>query len=178
MPYSSAIASSDISSRCSSRLNCAARSLCVASNSRRRTKARTTSKLIFTARSDLSTLASCSAQPYPNRPLRLIVAAAAGSAQDIAARNLAPELTKQMGHQVVVDNRPGASGIIGTEMIARAVPDGHTFGLLTNTFTAVPSLFTRLPYDSIKDFDPIILFASNSNLLAVAPSLPIRSITR
>jgi tripartite-type tricarboxylate transporter receptor subunit TctC len=115
-------------------------------------------------------------QPYPSRPIRLIVSTAAGSSPDITSRHLAPELSRQMGQQVVVDNRPGASGIIAFEMLARAAPDGHTFGYIPNSFAANPSLFTSLPYDTLKGFTPVILFASSANLLAVTPSLPVRSV--
>ncbi len=97
------------------------------------------------------------AQSYPTKPLRLIVASAAGGSPDIAARNFANELSLQLGKQVVVDNRPGASGIIGYEMLARAVPDGYTLGYIANIFTTTPSMFSKLPYDSTRDFQPIFL---------------------
>lgn len=116
------------------------------------------------------------AQTFPSRPIRLIVPAAAGSATDIAARNVAIELSRAVSQQVVVDNRPGASGIIGNEMIARAAPDGYTLGYITNTFTANVSLHAKLPYDSIKDFTPLMLGSSSPNLLAITPSLPYRSL--
>ena len=119
---------------------------------------------------------SAFAQPYPSKPIRLIVSTAAGSSPDISSRHLAPELGRQMGQQVIVDNRPGASGIIAYEMLARATPDGYTFGYIPNSFAANPSLFASLPYDTIKSFTPIILFGSSPNLLAVTPSLPVRSI--
>jgi tripartite-type tricarboxylate transporter receptor subunit TctC len=106
----------------------------------------------------------------------LIVSTAAGSSPDITSRHLAPELSRQLGQQVVVDNRPGASGIIAYEMLTRAAPDGHTFGYIPNGFAANPSLFAALPYDTLKGFAPIILFASGANLLAVTPALPVRSV--
>lgn len=113
---------------------------------------------------------------YPSKPMRLIVPSAAGGGPDVTARVVANELTKQMGQQVVVDNRPGADTIIGTEAIARAARDGYTFGLLTNSFTTNRSLFAKLPYDSDRDFQPIVLSGSAPFLLAVTPSLPVRSV--
>lgn len=119
---------------------------------------------------------SPAAQPYPSKPIRLIVSTAAGSSPDITSRHLASELSRQIGQQVIVDNRPGASGIIAYEMLARAAPDGYTFGYIPNSFAANQSLFASLPYDTVKGFAPIILFVSSPNLLAVTPSFPVRSI--
>ena len=123
-------------------------------------------------------LAPCITYPqaYPSRPIRLIVPSAAGGPPDIAARSLASELTKQMGQQVVVDNRPGASGIIGLEMIARSAPDGYTLGLIPNVIATNPRLYSKLPYDFARDFQPVIHATSGVNLLAITPSLPIRSV--
>jgi tripartite-type tricarboxylate transporter receptor subunit TctC len=116
-----------------------------------------------------------SAAEYPNRPLRIIVPFASGSGADIAVRNLASELSLQVGQQVVADNRSGASGIIGYEMVARAAPDGYTFGYVTSSFATNPSLNLKLPYDSMRDFQPVILFTSSMNILTVTPSLSVRS---
>lgn len=116
------------------------------------------------------------AQPYPNRPLRIIVTSSPGGGPDIAARQVANELGLQLGQQVVVDNRPGASGIIGYEMLARATPDGYTLGYIGSGFGSIPSAFSKLPFDSARDFQPIILLASGGTILAVSPSLPIRSV--
>ncbi len=81
-----------------------------------------------------------------------------------------------MGQQVVVDNRPGASGIIGFELIARAAPDGYTLGFIPNVIATNPSLYSKLPYDFARDFQPVIHATSGVNLLAITPSLPIRSV--
>jgi tripartite-type tricarboxylate transporter receptor subunit TctC len=124
----------------------------------------------------LITSGQSSAEAYPNRPLRIIVPSASGGAPDIAARNLANELGSQLRQQVVVDNRPGASGIIGYEMIARAAPDGYTFGYIAFGFATNPSVYLKLPYDGARDLQPVILFASAAQILAVSPSLPIRSL--
>lgn len=116
------------------------------------------------------------AQRYPAKPLRIIVAGASGGSPDIAARQVANELVAQLGQQVVVDNRPGASGIIGWEILARAAPDGYTLGYISNQFSTNPSLFPKLPYDNEKNFQPIILLHSAPTVLAVNPALLIRSV--
>lgn len=114
---------------------------------------------------------------YPLRPLRLIVPSAAGSAADVNARLLAAELSRQMGQQVVVDNRPGAAGSLGMELIARAVPDGYTIGYGTSAGLAINrTLLGTLKYDPEKDLHMIALMGYQPNLLAVAPSLPVRSV--
>jgi tripartite-type tricarboxylate transporter receptor subunit TctC len=130
----------------------------------------------FVAAGSMVTAGPTAAQNYPTKPLRIIVASASGGPADITARNLANELGSRLGQQVVVDNRPGASGIIGYEMIARAAPDGYTFGLIAFNFATNPSMYSKLPYDSTRDFQPVILFVANANLLTVTPSLPIRSV--
>ncbi len=116
------------------------------------------------------------AQPYPSRPLRMIVPSAPGGSPDINSRELAGELTKQMGQQVVVENRPGASGILGYEMLARATPDGYTFAYISNFIATNPSLYAKLPYDFFKDFHPVILYFYGLNVLTVSPALPLRSV--
>ena len=117
------------------------------------------------------------AAQYPERPVRFIVPSAAGGAADINARLLAVELSRQMGQQIVVDNRPGAAGSIGMELIARAVPDGYTIGYGTSAALAINrSLLGRLPYDPEKDLRMVALMGYQPNLLAVAPSLPVRSV--
>jgi tripartite-type tricarboxylate transporter receptor subunit TctC len=116
------------------------------------------------------------AQTYPVRPLRLIVASAPGGSPDINAREMSQELIKQMGQQVVVENRPGASGILGLETLARATPDGYTFGITTNLVSTNPSLYAKLPYDFFRDFAPIIFYFRGINVLTVSPSSPLRSV--
>ena len=117
-----------------------------------------------------------SGQAYPSKPVRMIVPFAAGGSPDITSRLVANELSRQMGQQVVVDNRAGASGIIGTEMIARATPDGYTLGYVAFPFATNPSIYTKLPYDSLGDFQFVSSMLAGLNLLAVSPSLPIRSV--
>jgi tripartite-type tricarboxylate transporter receptor subunit TctC len=130
----------------------------------------------FIAAGSMVTAGAAVAQSYPTKPIRIIVPAASGGAPDISSRNLANELGLQLGQQVVVDNRPGANGIIGYEMLARAAPDGYTLGNIVFGFAANPSMFSKLPYDSARDFQPLILFGSTPQVLAVTPSLPIRSV--
>jgi len=132
--------------------------------------------LIVAAATALLTPCITCPQTYPSRPIRLIVPSVAGGAPDIAARSLTSELGKQLGQQVVVDNRAGASGIIAFEIVARAAPDGYTFGFIGNTIATNPSLYSKLPYDFARDFQPVIHAASGLNLLAITPSLPIRSV--
>ena len=118
---------------------------------------------------------ACS-QAYPSRPLRLIVPSAPGGSPDINARELANELGKQMGQQVVVENRPGASGILGYETLQRATPDGYTFAYISNFIATNPSLYSKLSYDFARDFLPVIFYFQGLNVLTVSPSLPVRSV--
>lgn len=134
------------------------------------------SLVLFIVAGCIVTAEPTSAQNYPSKPIRVVVPSAAGGLPDIAARSHAKELSEQLGQQVVVDNRPGASGIIGFELIAHAPPDGYTLGYATFLVATNPAMFLKLPYDSAKDFRPIIIGGSNPNLLAVTQSLPIRSV--
>lgn len=114
---------------------------------------------------------------YPERPIRYIVPAAAGSGPDIIARIVTAQLSAQLGQPFVVDNRPGGSGIIGMETLARSVPDGYTLGFGTILTLAINrSVLSRLPYAPDKDFVPIVQYTSQPNLLAVTPSLPVKSV--
>ena len=120
---------------------------------------------------------TCALAEYPDRPIRFIVPSAAGGAADINARLLASELAKLLSQQIVVDNRPGAAGSIGMELIARAVPDGYTIGYGTSAGLAINrSLLAKLPYDPDKDFQMVALMGYQPNLLAVALSLPVKSV--
>ena len=113
------------------------------------------------------------AQTYPVKSVRMVVPFAAGAgSNDIMARLVAQKLTESFGQQVVVDNRPGASGIIGTDIVAKAQPDGYTLLMMSLTFTVNPSLFSKLPYDTVKDFIPVTMVASAPLMLVVHPSVP------
>ena len=117
-----------------------------------------------------------SGQAYPSRPIRLIVPSAAGGAPDIQARLFANELNRQMGQQIVVDNRPGGSGIIGFDMIAKAPADGYTIGFASFAIMTIPAIFVKLPYDAIRDFAPIMQQSIGPNILTVSLSLPVKSV--
>jgi tripartite-type tricarboxylate transporter receptor subunit TctC len=114
---------------------------------------------------------------WPSRPLRLVLPFAAGSGTDIAARILAEELTRSLGQNVLVDNRPGASGQIAAEAVAKAPPDGYTLFLTTNTsHSANPHLFRKLSYDPVKDFTPVARTYLLPFMLVVDPKLPVRTV--
>lgn len=120
---------------------------------------------------------AAAAQPYPSRPIRMIVPQAPGSASDTVARIVAAELTLQLGQQVVVDNRPGGALTIGMELISKATPDGYTIGYAPVGALAIsPNLVKKLSYDVLKDFQPLAQIASNQMVLAAAPSLPLKSV--
>jgi tripartite-type tricarboxylate transporter receptor subunit TctC len=114
--------------------------------------------------------------PYPVRPLRLIVPFAPGGGTDITARLTAIHLSEALGRQVVVDNRSGAAGNLGTELAARATADGYTLLMASLSNSVNPSLFSKLPFDSIKDFEPVSQTANAPTVLVVHPSLPAQTI--
>jgi tripartite-type tricarboxylate transporter receptor subunit TctC len=114
--------------------------------------------------------------PYPGRPIRLIVPSAPGGSPDISSRMLAPEITRQMGQQLVVDNRSGAGGVIGYEMVAKAPADGYTIGYATFALSTVPALLSNLRYDAMRDLQMVMHLTSTPNVLAVFPGLPVKSI--
>jgi tripartite-type tricarboxylate transporter receptor subunit TctC len=122
---------------------------------------------------------SCTAfaQSYPSRPIRLIVPQAPGSASDTIARIVAAELTQQVKQQVVVDNRPGGALTIGMNLTAKATPDGYTIGYAPVGALAIgPNLARNVPFDVLKDFQPLAQIASNQMLLASSPALPLKSV--
>jgi len=113
---------------------------------------------------------------YPARPVRLIVAFPPGGSVDVVARLVAPRLSESLGQPVVIDNRSGASGNIGTEFAARARPDGYTLLIHTIPFVANVHLYSPMPYDALNDFVPIALLSSSPSVLVVHPSVPARSV--
>ncbi len=119
---------------------------------------------------------SAHAQAYPNKAVRIISPFPPGGSVDVIARMIAPKLSESLGQQVVIDNRSGASGNIGMELAARATPDGYT--LVANTLPYVTNgfLYSRMSYDSAKDFAPLSILASSPAMLAVHPSVPVRSV--
>jgi tripartite-type tricarboxylate transporter receptor subunit TctC len=117
------------------------------------------------------------AQSYPNKPVRLIIPFSAGGGADIFARIIGRKLQDQVGQPFVADNRAGASGIIGCEMVARATPDGYTLLMgTTGTHATNPAVYAKLPYDPLKDFSAISLVAESPFMLLVNPALPVRSV--
>src|SRR5262247_1819228 len=117
------------------------------------------------------------AQPFPTRPVRIVVGFAAGGPSDIVARIVAQQLTERLGRSVVVENRPGATGMIGAELVAKAPPDGHALYLASQTTHAVaPYMYAKAPYDPIRDFTTVSLVAHNPLLCTTHPSLNVKSI--
>jgi tripartite-type tricarboxylate transporter receptor subunit TctC len=117
------------------------------------------------------------AQSYPNRPVKLIVADAAGGAPDQLARMLAEKLSAGLGQQVVVDNRAGAGGVVGAEIAAKSPPDGYTLLMITSAIYGIlPNLRKDLPYDPVKDFVPISRVATASNVLVINNALPAKNV--
>jgi tripartite-type tricarboxylate transporter receptor subunit TctC len=115
---------------------------------------------------------------YPNQPVRLIVPFPAGSATDSLSRVLAQKFTTRLGQQFVVENRPGASGSLGSDIIAKAAPDGYTMGLITaSTHALAPALGAKLPYDPVKDFKPISMIAAAPYALVLYPGIPVKSLS-
>lgn len=112
------------------------------------------------------------AQDYPNKPIRLIVPFGAGGGSDYVGRLVGQKLTEQMGQTVVVENRPGAASLLGTELAARSAPDGYTLLLADSGFTINPAYYKNTKYDPLKDFDPITVVAQTPYLLVVNPALP------
>jgi len=118
-----------------------------------------------------------SAQSYPNRAIRLVVPFPAAGTTDILARAAAQKLTEAFGQSVVVDNRPGAAGNIGSDLVAKSAPDGYTLLMGTvGTHAINPSLYSKMPYDHVKDFVPVVLVAGVPNVLVVNPALPVNSV--
>jgi tripartite-type tricarboxylate transporter receptor subunit TctC len=117
------------------------------------------------------------AQPYPNKPVRLVVPFPAGSTTDLVGRIYAHRLGERLGQQVVVENRGGAGGVVGTEAVARAAPDGYTLLMGTiGTHSINQSLYKSIPYDSLADFAPIAQFGTAPNVLVVHPSVPAKTL--
>ena len=114
---------------------------------------------------------------YPDRPMRLIISSAAGGSPDVVTRILAIELVKQMGQQIVIDNRPGAAQTLGTEMVVRATPDGYTIGYANVVTLAInKTLLPKQPYDPDRDLSLVGQFLSTANMLMVHPALPVKTV--
>ncbi|MBI4205161.1 MAG: tripartite tricarboxylate transporter substrate binding protein [Betaproteobacteria bacterium] len=120
--------------------------------------------------------AQSSAQAYPTGPVRIVVPFPAGGGVDTTGRLIGQKLAEALGKQFVIDNRPGANGMIGSEIVAKSPRDGHTLMVNGANFVTTPSLYSQVSYDPIKDFDPISLLTFAPNVLVVHPSLPAKSV--
>ncbi len=116
------------------------------------------------------------AAQYPDRPIRIVVPFTAGSGTDLLARLIGPHLTQAWGQQVVVENRTGAGGTLGTAIVAAATPDGHTLLMNSSAFAGAASIYPKLPFDTIKDFTGVSLVAGNPLVLSVAPSVGVKTV--
>ena len=117
-----------------------------------------------------------SGQAYPARPIRIIVPQSPGASTDITARLVAQGLNEAFRQPVIVDNRPGSSGIAGTELVARAAPDGYTLMVVASSFAINPALGRKMPFDSIRDFTTITQLSKFPNMLAAHPSAPVKTL--
>lgn len=124
----------------------------------------------------VASAAAAAAQSYPNRPVRLVVPYPPGGANDAVARILAPRMTEPLGQNVVVDNRGGGNTIIGSELVAKAVPDGHTLLIVAAGHAINPALYPKLPYDSRRDFAPVALIGDGAYVLVAHPALGVGSV--
>ena len=116
------------------------------------------------------------AQTYPAKTVRIIVGYPPGGPTDVIARTVAQKLTIALGQQVIVDNRPGASGMIGAEQVVKAAPDGYTLLTVPITYAVTPSVYPKMPYDAEKDLAPVALVASSPFILVVHPTLPVKTV--
>ncbi len=124
----------------------------------------------------IATLDTARAQTYPTKPLRLIIPFPPGGPRDIQARLIGPKLTEAWGQPVVIDNRAGANGIIGTELAAKAPPDGHTLLMISAGFASNELLYGKLPYDPLRDFVPVAMLTRGPGILVVNNALPVKSV--
>jgi tripartite-type tricarboxylate transporter receptor subunit TctC len=124
----------------------------------------------------LAALQPAFAQSYPIRPVRLIVPFAPGGNTDIIARIVAPKMSENLGQQIVIDNRAGAGSVIGTELAARAAPDGYVLLMVSAAHTINPAMAKKLPYDSVKDFTPISIVADVPSVFVIHPALPVKTV--
>jgi tripartite-type tricarboxylate transporter receptor subunit TctC len=124
----------------------------------------------------LADVAGAQTDTYPSRPVRLIVPFAAGGLNDVVARLVAPYLERALGQPFIIDNRPAASGIVGTDATAKATPDGYTLLMVASSFTVIPATHQKVPYDAQRDLAPIVMVAKNALLFLVNPKVPAKSL--
>src|SRR3954467_389506 len=120
--------------------------------------------------------APASAQQFPSKQIRILVGYTAGGTADLVSRLVARSLSEKYGQQVIVDNRPSAGGLLANEMTANAAPDGYTLLLANSSFAYIPSLYTKINFDTRKDFAPVALVATTQNLLVVHPAVPVKNV--
>ena len=123
----------------------------------------------------LSVSGALQAQTFPSKPITIVVPASPGGAIDLAARLIGQKLTESTGQPVVIDNKAGATGMIGTEFVAKAVPDGHTLALVASSHAINPSMKKVLPFDTLKSFEPVVITHVVPLMLVVSPSLPVKT---
>ena len=117
------------------------------------------------------------AQTYPSRPVRVVIGFAAGGGPDVVARIVAEALSRRLGQTVVVDNRAGANGILGADIVSKAQPDGHTLLITSASFAINPAVTRRLPFDPVKGFAPVLMLATGGGLfMVINPGLPVRTL--
>jgi len=116
------------------------------------------------------------AADYPSKPLRFVVPSTPGGGADVLARTMGPRMAEGFGKSVIIENRAGAGGIIGSEIVARAPADGYTFLIVAGGYTLNPSLYIKLPYDTMRDFERVSLIACGPNLLVVHNTVPVHSV--
>jgi len=131
---------------------------------------------ILTVCVSLASHIACAQPAYPTRPIRIIVPTSPPGGADVVARSIAPGLGERLGQQVIVDNRAGASTMLGGEIAAKAPPDGHTLVMGISTLAINPATFKHVPYDALRDFTPITHAAIQTLVLAVHPSFPVRNV--
>ncbi|MGZ5755433.1 MAG: tripartite tricarboxylate transporter substrate binding protein [Burkholderiales bacterium] len=133
-------------------------------------------KIVASALFAIAPVLAFAQDAYPTKPIKIIVAYPAGGANDIVARAIAQELAADLGQSVVIENRSGAAGTVGADVAAKSPADGYTLFMAAGAHTLAPSLYTSLPYDIVRDFQPVSLAATGTYLLVVHPSLPAKSV--
>jgi len=133
-------------------------------------------RLVFMALAAATAGAAFAQAGYPSKPVRMVVPSSAGGGTDIVARIIAPELSKRLGQQVVIDNRPGAGTMIGIEVAAKSPPDGYTLLMGLSTLAINSALYKKVPYDPQRDFAPITQAVSSASIIVVHPSIPVKTL--
>jgi tripartite-type tricarboxylate transporter receptor subunit TctC len=133
-------------------------------------------KMLAAAALLLASAAAYGGEAYPSRPIRVVIPSGAGGVTDILGRVISHKLTDSLGQQVVIDNRPGASGIVGSQIVAKAAPDGYTLLMVFPSHVVNPSLYANLPYDTIRAFAPVTLVSAVSTVLVVPADNPAKTL--